>query len=271
MKLKKSGMVIIIIVCVLLVWIALHISLHSRAIVKPYAIAHRGGAGLAPENTLAAISESISMGIKIVEVDLQRTSDGVLILLHDRNVERTTNGSGYISELTWEEVSQLDAGSYYSERFVDESIPALYSVLEIITDNNITLFLEVKNPSDYPGIENQILDTLNEYEAKKNVVILSFDHKWLKTLQKAASETRIGLLSYWKGRMPSTSTANYLGIHWAAVVFDPTIVLRAHKAGLDVFVWSVNSRLGMKIMYWLGADGIVTDRPDLLLEIINST
>ncbi len=257
-------------VFIFLLWIALHIALHSRAMVKPYAIAHRGGSGLAPENTLAAISKSIDMGIKIVEADVQRTSDKVLVLLHDRSVERTTGSSGNISELTWEKVSQLDAGSYFSGRFTGESIPTLDNVLKVITENDITLFLEVKNPSDYPGIENQILYALNKYQAEKNVVIISFDHKWLQILRKAASDIRIGLLCYCKGSMPENSTANYLGVYWPAVIFDPTLIVRAHKAGLNVFVWSVNSGPGMRIMHWLGADGIVTDRPDILMDIAES-
>jgi glycerophosphoryl diester phosphodiesterase len=269
MKLNRSIITIAVVLCILLLWSALHLSLHAKVVAQPYAIAHRGGAGLAPENTLAAVSESIALGIEIIEVDLQRTSDDILILIHDRKIDRTTDGSGDIGELTWKEVSQLDAGSHFSERFAAEGIPTLSSILEVAIDNDIALFLEMKNPSVYPGIEKQIQNAINKYQAKEYVTILSFDHEWLEMFQGLSPDIQTGLICYWKGNMTGVSPANYIGVYWLSVIVDPTLIPRAHNEGLDVYVWTVNSPLLMKIMHWLGVDGMATDRPDIWLEVFN--
>ena len=120
--------------------------INSQYIENPIMISHRGAAGLAPENTLASIREAIGQGAQFIEVDVQRSADGVLVLMHDRTVNRTTDGRGTIRELTWDEISELDAGSSFSPEFTGEPVPSLDSVLGLIRKSPVNLVLEAKNP-----------------------------------------------------------------------------------------------------------------------------
>jgi len=263
---RRSEVVFIVVISLVLVWVILHLTLHSGAITSPYVIAHRGSSELAPENTEAAIRKAIEQGIEFVETDVQRTSDDVLVLMHDNNVERTTDGVGLISEMTWEEVASLDAGSYFSSEFVGEGVPTLNSILEMAVERDITLFLEVKSPEDYPGIETQIIGAIQKYQARAQVIIISFDLEWLKVVRKSEADTSVGWICLWMGRTSRLPVNKTVHIHWAGIVADPTLVKRTHDKGYQVIAWTVNNLPLMKVMLWLGVDGITTDRPDLWMK-----
>ncbi len=260
----------IIIGSLLLMWIILHLSMHSGAITSPFIVAHRGNSELAPENTEAAILKAIEQGIKHIEIDIQRTSDNILVLMHDNNIERTTDGVGLISEMTWEEVSSLDAGSYFSSEFAGEGVPTLNSILELVVERDIKLYVEVKNPEIYPGIENQIIAAVKKYQARDQVVIISFDLEWLEVVQKSEENIDFGQISLGLGKTSRLPEAATVHVHWASVIIDPTLVKRAHDRGYQVIVWTVNDLPKMKVMLLLGVDGITTNSPGLGMKAISS-
>jgi len=267
MKRQRTFFPSLVALGILLLWLILHLVLRSQAITEPYVVAHRGGAGLAPENTLAAVSEAIDRGVKSIEVDVQRTSDGVLVIVHDTTVERTTNGKGIVGELTWEEISHLDAGSHFSPKFAGERIPTLDNILEMTTEKSVTLFLEAKSPKNYHGIEMQIAEAIQRLEAKDQVVVISFDHEWLKRFEETAPDMRLGWLSLWMGKTPQSLKCTIADVCWISIIIDPTLVTRLHDKDYEVVVWTVNAPWLMKVMLWLGVDGITTDRPDLWAEV----
>jgi glycerophosphoryl diester phosphodiesterase len=235
-------------------------SLTKNAVV----ISHRGAAGLAPENTLAALREAINQGVGLVEVDVHRTADGVLVLMHDETVDRTTDGTGAVRGLTWDEISKLDAGSHFSPKFAGESVPSLDSALELIAEWPVTLVLEVKNPHLYPGIEQQILEAVKRFDASDRVIVMSFDHGWLERFKenKLASDITIGLISWLPCNMAQIASTRVVSVYWPSVLLPPTSVRRIHNQGYQVWVWTVNDTRLMRLLVWLGVDGIITDRPD---------
>lgn len=265
---KRGDSVVLLILMVFVIWLIMHLALHSEPIREPSMISHRGAAAFAPENTLAGISEAINRGALFVEVDVQRSADGVLILIHDSTVDRTTDGIGQVGELTWDQIRVLDAGSHFSPRFAGEPIPTLDSVLELIAEKPVTLVLEAKNPGLYPEIEQQIAEALQRFNAYDQVIVISFDHDWLERFHEIAPEVPLGRLWVWMGNIQQRSMITLVDVHWTNVIADPTLVRRAHRQGYAVVAWVVNNPWCMKLLLWLGVDGITTDNPDRWTEAI---
>lgn len=258
---SRKVWVFITITCFILLWSILHIALRSTAITEPYVVAHRGGAGFAPENTLAAITASISRGDLYIEVDVQRTADNVLILMHDSTVNRVTDGIGVIGDWNWKDLGILNAGSHFGAEYSGETIPTLEQVMKVIADTEVTLFLEVKNPDKYPGIDKQIKEILEVSGLTEEVVIASFNREWLKQFRQIAPKTQTGLICWWKHNMSHSSESRVLIVFWGAIIADPTLIKRAHDGEYEVAAWTVNNRFLMNTLLWLGVDGIVTDYP----------
>ena len=129
----------------------------------PIIVGHRGAQGLAPENTLAAFRAAADLNIDGVEFDVMRTADGHLVVFHDDEVERTTNGSGLIYDLTLAQVKALDAGSHFDPRFVGERVPTLEELFDFLKGTDLLIFLELKDPWRFPEIEQQTIDMIRAY------------------------------------------------------------------------------------------------------------
>lgn len=241
-----------------------------QCVENPIMISHRGAAGLAPENTLASIREAIRQGAQFTEVDVQRAADGVLVLMHDRTVNRTTDGRGAIRELTWDEISELDAGSSFSPEFAGEPVPSLDSVLELIRESPVNLVLEAKSPDLYPGIEQQIAETIQRFDVHDRVIVVSFDHGWLERFHELASDISTGYLWVWPRNTPQIPRAKIVDVYWASVILDPTLVRRMHRQGYQIWAWTVNNARLMRLLTWLGVDGITTDHPEVWPEVVDT-
>ena len=159
-----------------------------------YPVSHRGAAGLAPENTLAAVGAGVNSGARFVEIDVRLTSDGVPVLMHDSSLDRTTDGTGRVNERTWEYVRHLDAGTHFSPEFKGEPVPDLGTVLEYIKGTQSTLVIEVKSPGEYPGIGDALLSSLKKYGMERRVVVVSFDAGWIEGFGKLAPDVSLGVL-----------------------------------------------------------------------------
>ncbi|MFL7793358.1 MAG: glycerophosphodiester phosphodiesterase [Anaerolineae bacterium] len=252
----------------LLIWLILHLILRSKPTREPYSVSHRGAGGLAPENTLAAVSEAITRGASFIEVDVQRSVDGTLVVIHDDTVDRTTDGTGKVGLLTFDEISSLDAGSYFSAEFSREPIPTLDAILELVVERQATLVLEAKTPKLYPGIERQIAEALQRADAYDQIIVISFDHEWLEHFHQLVPQVPLGKLSMWMGRSKPLPMTMLVDVYWLSVIADPTLISRAHAQGYQVVVWTVNATWAMKLLLWLGVDGVTTDRPDLWSQIV---
>lgn len=227
-------------------------------------IGHRGAAGTAPENTLVSFRRAKELGAQAVEFDLHRTKDGHLVVIHDPTLERTTTGAGLVRELTLAEIRQADAGVKKGDQFRGERVPTLAELIEAYPD---LLFLELKAGSvHYPGIEEEIVGLLRETGAYSRTQISSFDHHALRRIRELAPDLPTGLLHSCNLLDPAGvaraagCTALHPTWHWAT----PAYMTQARAAGLEVNVWTVNDPGAVDLMLAVGADGIISDYPELL-------
>ena len=128
-------------------------------------VAHRGATGYAPENTIAAFDLAVDMKADYIEIDVQRSKDGELVVIHDTTVNRTTNGSGKVGALTFEQLRSLDTGSFKGEQFAGEQIPTFEEILDRY-HGKIGILIELKAPELYPGIEEQVAEALKDKKSR---------------------------------------------------------------------------------------------------------
>jgi glycerophosphoryl diester phosphodiesterase len=220
-------------------------------------VGHRGAAGHAPENTLAAIRAGLALGVDFVEVDLQRSRDGRLAVMHDASVDRTTNGKGLISDLTWEELQLLDAGN-------GERIPCLEEVLAEACGRG-GVMLEVKAP----GIGEEVQRAVRAAKFEEPVLYASFLHAELAAVRALdpAARTMPLTVSVPAGGagFAHAADATMVGLehHFASA----ECVAMLHDAGLEVFVYTVNDPAHIQRVIDLGVDGVISDYPERVLNM----
>lgn len=240
-------------------------------------VGHRGAAGLAPENTLAAFEAGIAAGAAAVECDVHLTRDGRLVLMHDSDVSRTTDGVGQIGALTFETVRSLNAaGRQRGGRQTRQQVPTLDEFLALVAGRCVAQ-IEIKVPDGVPyaGIEAQVVDALRRHDALTRAEVISFDPATLDRVQALAPELRLGYLGSQRS-LPSECRAfpellaQRARAHAAAFLsldrafFSPAHLAAARGAGLEIAVWTVDEPAEMRRLIDLGVDSITTDRPDLL-------
>lgn len=218
-------------------------------------IGHRGAAGLEPENTLRSFHRAASEGADALELDLRVTRDGHLVALHDPTVDRTTDGTGPIHELTLAEVRQLDGG-------MGERIPTFEEVLGATT---LPIHAELKVVEAVGPLARLVSGATIE-----RLTPISFDARALRRLKRLLPDLPVGLIfsgappsAAWRARSLGASLAS-LGVAHLSV----EAVERCRRAGLKVTAWTVNEPQQMRRAMEIGVDGIVTDRPDLLTEVM---
>jgi glycerophosphoryl diester phosphodiesterase len=228
-------------------------------------VGHRGAKGHAPENTLASFNKGVALGASVVETDVHLSKDGEVVLIHDHTVDRTTDGKGYVKDMTLAELKQLDAGAWYDPRYAGERIPTLAELLAWASDR-VPLAIEIKNgPIYYSGIAEKTLRLLREYGMLGQAILISFDHLVLREAKMLAPEVATGLL--YVGRLVDpvgaarAAGASALHPQWAFVT--PDLVAQAHDAGLAVSPWCPNDLPTIQWLDRMGVDSIGSDYPDL--------
>lgn len=233
------------------------------------AIAHRGASGYAPENTLAAFRRAVAQGVTFIETDLHLTRDAHFVAVHDESVERTTNGQGSVHQMTLAELRRLDAGSWFASEFTGERIPTLEEVLEFAKKHDVVFYLELK-PNGFWGGEHALISALRNASEIARCVIISFDPAILASLRKIEPTLMTGLL--YDGSMDEPfEKALEIGARQMAIRGDlitPNVIQRARKLDLQVVCWTVNSPAHMRMLVSAGVDGIMTDYPDRLLNVL---
>lgn len=231
-------------------------------------ISHRGAAGLAPENTMSSLDSAIFHNASFIEIDVQRTKDNVLVVMHDRSLDRTTNGKGKIVEKEWDEIKGLDAGSHFSTKFAGEKIPTLANLLERIKTSNAKLIIEVKKPEIYPGIGKDILAVIKETNTFEQTMIISFDIDFILKLRDTYPNVKLGCLYIFppKPNAKELSKVSHISIHWASSIFFKNRVRKIQTKGVRVWAWTVNSVKRFKKLQRKGFDGVTTDYPNILIK-----
>ncbi|MFX3636104.1 MAG: glycerophosphodiester phosphodiesterase [Candidatus Pristimantibacillus sp.] len=233
--------------------------------------AHRGASGYCPENTMAAFTKSITLGATGIETDVQMTKDGRLVLIHDEMLTRTTGMNAAVASLDYAELSQLDAGSWYSPEFSEERIPTLDDLLELGKNNNTILNLELKNGFvRYQGMEQKIIDRVRAYDLSDRVILSSFNHYSLFECKQLAPDIATGVL-YMEGLYQPWEYAKSLranALHPAHYAVLPEWVAAASEQGIDYNPFTVNETEQMNRMIQAGVAGIITDYPDRLAALL---
>lgn len=235
-------------------------------------IAHRGASSYAPENTLLAFQKAIDLGANYLELDLHLSKDGHMVVIHDNTVNRTTNGTGKISELNLIELKELDAGSHKGIQFKGEKVPELKEVFDLVQNDEIKLIIEVKKGS---GIEEKLISLIINYQLQNRVILKSFDLEVLQKLKKLAPDipqllvyvTNFSFIDLVVGARPYFfALENWSGLYLQEHQFfvNQKDIENIHNRGHKLIAWGVNSLERMDKLIEMGVDGIETDYPDLL-------
>lgn len=231
-------------------------------------VGHRGAAGLAPENTLSAFQKALDLGVDGVEFDVQRTADGELVLFHDEDVQRSTDGTGLLRKLTLSELQALDAGTWFAPDYRHERVPTLRQLFDFMRGNNLLLFIELKDPFHYPGMEQQVADLIREYDFVDRCQVHSFHHAALHTFYKLAPEIAVSEL--WFDRLPSQDEVFFKTIDALYTLYTPQNLAQLHQRGQRATAWTVNDvEQAQRLINW-GIDSLTTDYPDRLLTLFDS-
>jgi glycerophosphoryl diester phosphodiesterase len=229
----------------------------------PVTIAHRGHSSVAPENTLAAVSSAIRTGAEYVEVDVHTTADDVPVILHDQTVNRTTDGTGDVAQLTAAYLETLDAGSWFSAGYAGQRVPTLDDVLDMVDTGGSTLLLEIKGPETDAEVE-RIVDAVVAAGLADQTVVQSFGVAELESARRHAPQIPRALL---RGSLDADPVAisTQLGViaynpSAAALATRPGVVADLNAAGIAVMPYTVNNPADWARLVEIGVDGIITDR-----------
>lgn len=232
-------------------------------------VGHRGACGHAPENTMASFTMGAGMGVDAVETDVQLSKDGEVVLIHDHTVDRTTNGRGFVKDLTLADLKGLDAGSWYDPRYAGERIPTLRELL-IWAKERVGVAVEIKNgPIYYPGIAEKTVRLVREHGMERQVVLISFDHVVLREAKRIAPEIATGIL-YVAGLVDAVGAARAAkadAVHpnWAFVT--PELVRAVHAEGLAISAWNSSDLATLRALSDMGVDSVGTDDPELFEQL----
>ncbi len=229
-------------------------------------IAHRGASRAAPENTLSAMKKAIEYGADYAECDVFQTKDGEIVLFHDEEMERTTGQEGMIRDYTLAELKELEVGSWFSEEFRGEPIPTLQEVIQLVK-GKIKLNIEVKVSGNDPDITEKVVAIIRSESIAKECMVTSFEKPVIEKVKEIAPELTTGFI--FDEEYPSDIFEG----SWEYVcckrnIVDEEFVRKAKQNKKRIFVWTVNYPAEMKKFIALGVDGIITDVPDILKEIL---
>ena len=258
----------------------------SAADKQPHvlAVAHRGGAALAPENTLAAFDNALKIGVDMVECDVHLSRDGELIVMHDSDVSRTTDGTGQIAQMTLAEIKRLNAAAKFgSGAWAAQPPPTLGEVLDLIK-GKAGIQIEVKTAAGntrYPGIEKQVANSLNAKGMTDGALVISFDFPTLKDIKALDARIKTGALvnAQWMMARMTKSPEQILDEviqATSADYFMPTsgsvneaLVKATHAKGLKIGTWTVDATSEMRRLAGWGVDGITSNKPDELKRTLD--
>jgi glycerophosphoryl diester phosphodiesterase len=259
-------------------------------------IAHRGASGLAPENTLAAFRLAIELGSEGIEFDVQMSADGFPVVIHDAHVNRTTDDAGAVASFTANELARLDASRWFQKRlkrrprtralvnqivgdgFAREGVPTLEAALRLMAGANLKkIYIELKSrPSSRRPLIEATLALARKFEIERAVTLLSFDHEAIRLAKEIAPHIRAAATFPVTGRALFTArsiiaSTKSAGADEAALHFgiaSRRTIEALHENGLRASVWTVNRKMMMKRLVSFGADAIMTNYPNRLIEVL---
>jgi glycerophosphoryl diester phosphodiesterase len=233
----------------------------------PLVIAHRGASAYAPENTIAAFNRAVAIGADAIELDARLTRDGVIVVMHDDTIDRTTDGTGLLRRCSYDELQILDAGSSFSSSFKGERVPTLEQVLQEM-GGSVLINVELANSSSpWNSLPDRVIRLVEKLNLIDRVLISSFNPIALRRTRSLNDEIKIGLLIH--GRVPALvrSTLKFLVPH--EYIHPHESLIRNVRARWDrkINVWTVNDENRMRELLTSGIAGIITDVPDVAIRV----
>jgi glycerophosphoryl diester phosphodiesterase len=242
---------------------------------RPTIIAHRGASAHAPENTLAAFELALQYEADAIELDAKLSADGQVVVIHDQTVDRTTDGSGKLREMTLDQLRKLDAGSHFDIAFRGERIPMLSEVFEAVGKRTF-INVELTNyASPIDDLPVKVVELVQQYGLAQRVLFSSFSPLALQRAHRLLPEVPIGLLATrgWFGALARSWLSQvipYQALHPELHDVTPKLVKRIHRAGRRVCVYTVNQPNDIRYLFALGVDGIFTDDPRLARQTLET-
>lgn len=231
--------------------------------------AHRGSSGLFPENTLAAFKAAAALPITGVELDVQLTKDGEIVVIHDETISRTSNGKGFVKDFTIDELKTYDFGSYFSPLFIGEEIPLLAEVLELFRKTNHIINIELKtNVIRYEGIEEKVARLIDEIGFSNRVIISSFHDESVQLFKEIAPEVQTAFLAMKKPRrlLHHLRRLNVDACHIPHKIAHKRAFQKVIAKGIPIRAFTVNHVAQMQKLEQLGIKSVITDFPEKMLE-----
>ena len=243
-----------------------------ESLSPPIIFAHRGSSAHAPENTIAAFELALAQQADAIELDVKLSADGIVIVHHDPTVDRTTNGHGRVKDLTLAQLKELDAGSFFSEKFKGEKIPTLEEVFEAVgkrTSINVEL-TNYKTPRDH--LVESVCMLIKKHNMQKRVIFSSFFSSNLSKARSYLPDVPRGLLALhgilgaW-ARSFGFVFGKYQALHPYLADMTQQEVSRVHRLNRRIHVWTVNKEEDMRRLFGWGVDGIFTDDAQLAARV----
>lgn len=228
--------------------------------------AHRGSSKTAPENTMAAMERAVEDMADFVEIDVQETADGVVVLGHDSTLKRVAGVNRAISSYTLEELAEIDVGTWFSKEYEGETIPTLVEVMEFCK-GRVKMNIEIKNLGKDSLLPDKVVELITEYQMKEQCVVTSTRLSYLSRVKELDPDIRTGyIISAAYGDYYSSDDVDFISIRSSFV--NGKLVEAAHEKGKAIHAWTVNNKSEMERMKMLGVDNIITDYPVLAREIV---
>lgn len=232
--------------------------------------AHRGASSVYPENTILAFKEAISLGCDGIELDVHKSKDNVIVVIHDEDIRRTFRGKGLVKDYTLEELRSFKCRQRDFRENQECLIPTLEEVLQLIKNNNVFLNIELKTDViHYENIEEDVINLVKKYNLKDKVLISSFNHKSLEICKKIDKEIEVGALysKRIKNVIDYAKLLKFDAIHPKFALISKELIDEAHNNGIKVNVYTVNKESRMKRLISFNADGIFTDYTSILKSV----
>jgi glycerophosphoryl diester phosphodiesterase len=233
-------------------------------------VAHRGFSAVAPENTLAAVREAIEAGASGCEFDVYGCGDGTVVLMHDKTVNRTTDGTGSVTELTLDQLRQLDAGSWKHARYAGERVPTLTEALRLLKDSDCRPVIEIK----MEGISERVIQDVRDLEMVDQVAVIAFSQNVVREIREMEPNLPCAWLSGerlegtpaqradWLATRARECGTNLVDLNYK--MLSPELVAELKRRDLTVWTWTVDEAPVMRALRQWGVASITTNRPDLL-------
>lgn len=231
--------------------------------------AHRGSSGTYPENTISAFTDAMKLPITGVELDVQLSQDGQIVVIHDETINRTSNGQGFVKDMTFSQLQTYDFGIKFGRKFAGEKIPLLLDVLTLYQPTHHFINIELKtNVIRYEGIEEKVVALLAEKNLGHRIIISSFNDESIRLIKKLNPSIQTAVLTMKKLEEPF----HYLqkvgaeSLHISKKSIHKPSIQQLISQGVSVRVFTVNNRWQLRRLKKLGVDAIFTDFPQKMMK-----